>query len=71
MGKLEEMLLRSGLILRNGDGSRSYVEGSLLSNSLVVRNSNGMITHRIKQGTYGDLLVINVSTGAIEERIAG
>ena len=45
---LEEMLLRNGLIARNSDGEDSYVEGSLLSNNLVVRNcSTGMVEMRL------------------------
>ncbi len=71
MGRLEEMLLRNGLIMRNADGSSSYIEGSLLSNNLVIRNSSGWVTHRIERGVYGDLLVRNVSTGTIEHRLAG
>ena len=68
---LEEMLLRNGLILTNPDGSTSYVEGSLISNSLVVRNSDGWITHRIEQANNGvDLIVRNVSTGLVEARFA-
>ena len=71
MGRLEEMLLRNGLIMRNADGSSSYIDGSLLSNSLVIRNSSGWVTHRIERGAYGELLVRNVSTGAIEQRLVG
>lgn len=71
MGRLEEMLLRNGLIMQNTDGTTSYIDGSLLSNSLVIRNSSGWVTHRIERGTYGDLLVVNVSTGAIEQRLSG
>ena len=71
MGYLEEMLLRSGVIYRAPDGSSSYIEGSLLSNSLVVRNSSGWVTHRIKRAVNGvDLVVENASTGAVEMRLA-
>ena len=70
MGKLEEMLLRNGLILRQPDGSRSYIEGSLLSNSLVIRDSHGYVTHRIEKAANGvDLVVRNMSTGYVETRI--
>ena len=41
MGYLEEMLVRNGVIYTGADGTRSYIEGSLVGNSLVVRNSAG------------------------------
>ena len=70
MGKLEEMLLRNGVIYRTPEGS-SYIEGSLLSNSLVVRNSSGWVTHRIERSTNGvDLVVRNTSTGLVEMRLS-
>lgn len=72
MGKLEEMLLRNGLILRQPDGSTSYIEGSILSGSLVIRNSSGWVTHRIERANNGvDLIVRNVSTGCVETRLSG
>jgi len=71
MGYLEEMLLKNGVIYQSPDGSSSYIEGSLLSNSLVVRNSSGWVTHRIERSVNGvDLVVRNVSTGLVEARIA-
>ena len=71
MGYLEEMLLRNGVIYRAPDGSSSYLEGSILSNSLVVRNSSGWVTHRIERAANGvDLVVRNTSTGSVEMRIA-
>lgn len=71
MGKLEEMLLSNGVICRMPDGSNSYIEGSLVSNSLVVRNSAGWVTHRIERASNGvDLVVRNTSTGCVEMRIA-
>lgn len=70
MGYLEEMLLREGVIYRSPDGGRSYIEGSLLSNSLVVKNSSGWVTHRIERASNGvDLVVRNLSTGMVETRI--
>ncbi|MBQ3453105.1 hypothetical protein IJG28_02860 [Candidatus Saccharibacteria bacterium] len=70
MGKLEEMLLRNGLIYHAPDGTSSYVEGSLVSNSLVVRNSSGWVTHRIERASNGvDLVVRNTSTGLVEMRM--
>ena len=72
MGKLEEMLVRNGLIMRQPDGSTSYLEGSLLSNSLVIRNSSGWVTHRIERSANGvDLVVRNTSTGCVESRLSG
>ena len=46
-------------------------EGSLVSNSLVVRDSSGWVTHRIERASNGvDLVVRNASTGFVEMRIA-
>lgn len=71
MGYLEEMLLRNGLIYHAPDGTSSHIEGSLVSNSLVVRNSSGWVTHRVERACNGvDLVVRNVSTGCVEMRIA-
>jgi len=71
MGHLEEMLVRNGLIYRAPDGSCSRIEGSILSNSLVIRNSSGWVTHRIERASNGvDLVVRNVSTGCVETRIS-
>ena len=65
------MLLRNGLIYHAPDGSRSYIEGSILSNSLVVRNSAGFVTHRVERASNGvDLVVRSSSTGAVVMRIA-
>ena len=70
MGYLEEMLVRNGVIYRAPDGSRSYIEGSLVSNSLCVRNAQGWVTHRIERSANGvDLVVRNVSTGLVETRV--
>ena len=72
MGKLEEMLVGNGLICRQPDGSSSHIEGSLISNSLVVRNSAGWVTHRIERSSNGvDLVVRNTSTGYVEMRMSG
>ena len=71
MGKLEEMLLRNGVICHMPDGTSSYIEGSLVSNSLCVRNSSGWVTHRIERAANGvDLVVRNTSTGLVEMRMA-
>ena len=71
MGTLQEMLLKNGVIYHSPDGSSSYIEGSILTNSLVVRNSSGWVTHRIERSSNGvDLLVRNVSTGLVEMRLA-
>lgn len=70
MAKIEEMLLSNGVIYRGPEGN-SYIEGSLLSNSLVVRNSAGWVTHKIEKSWDGvNLIVRNVSTGRIEMTIA-
>ena len=70
MGYLEEMLLRNGVIYRSPDGNNAYIEGSLVSNSLVVRNSSGWVTHRIERAANGvDLVVRNVATGRVETRV--
>ena len=71
MGYLEEMLLKNGVIYNSPDGSSSYIEGSLVSNSLVVRNSAGWVTHRIERASNGvDVVVRYTSTGVVETRIA-
>lgn len=71
MGYLEDMLVRNGVIYRAADGSSSYIEGSLVSNSLVIRNSSGWVTHRIELASNGvDLIVRNTSTGCVETRIS-
>ena len=68
MGYLEEMLLRSGLIYHAPDGTSSYIEGSLLTNTLVVRNSAGYVTHRIEKSWNGvDIIVRNLATGCVEQ----
>jgi len=70
VGYLEEMLVRNGVIYRAPDGTSSRIEGSLLSNSLVVRNSSGWVTHRIERSSNGaDLVVRNISTGLVEMRV--
>ena len=72
MGYLEDMLVRNGVICHMPDGSSSYIEGSLVSNSLVVRDSSGRATHKIKRAVNGvDFVVENYSTGAVEMRISG
>ena len=70
--RLEEMLISNGVICRMADGTSSRIEGSLLSNSLVVRDSSGWVTHRIERASNGvDLVVRNTSTGFVEMRISG
>ena len=70
--RLEEMLVSNGVICKMADGSSSHIEGSLVSNSLVVRNSAGWVTHRIEKSSNGvDLVVRNISTGFVEMRISG
>ena len=70
MGYLEDMLVRNGVIYHAPDGSSSYIEGSLVSNTLVVRDSQGWVTHRIERAANGvDLVVRNLSTGLVEMRV--
>ena len=70
--RLEEMLVSNGVICKMADGSSSHIEGSLVSNSLVIRNSAGWVTHRIEKSSNGvDLVVRNISTGFVEMRISG
>lgn len=69
MDRLEEMLVRNGLIYHGSDGD-SYLEGSLLSNSLVVRNSSGWVTHRVERAANGvDVIVRNTSNGSVVARL--
>ena len=69
--RLEEMLVSNGVICKMADGTTSHIEGSLVSNSLVVRDSSGWVTHRIERASNGvDLVVRNASTGFVEMRIA-
>lgn len=71
MEYFKEMLLKNGVIYKSPDGHNSYIEGSLVSNSLVVRNSQGWVTHRIERAANGvDLVIRNISTGFIEMRIS-
>lgn len=71
MGYLEDMLVRNGVIYTAPDGTRSRIEGSLVSNSLVVRNSAGWVTHRVERAANGvDLVVRNTSTGMVEMRLS-
>ena len=69
--RLEEMLVSNGVICKMADGTTSHIEGSLVSDSLVVRDSSGWVTHRIERASNGvDLVVRNASTGFVEMRIA-
>ena len=53
MGYIEEMLLKDGLIYRDGNGESFYIEEALLSNSLVVRDSSGKVVKRIERASSG------------------
>lgn len=71
MGYLEDMLVRNGVIYRAPDGSYSYLEGSLVSNSLVVRDSSGWVTHRVERAANGvDVVVRSTSTGSVVARLS-
>lgn len=70
MGVLEEMLLKNGLIFHGDDGKDSYINGSVLSNSLVVCDGNGKVTHRVEKAVNGvDLVVVSTATGTVVRRI--
>jgi hypothetical protein len=66
MDRLEEMLVRNGLIYHGADGD-SYVQGSILSNSMVICDKSGQVTHRVERAANGvDVVVRNVSTRTVE-----
>lgn len=70
MGVLQEMLLRNGLILKNSDGSTSTLSDCAVRSGVVITDSSGRVTHRIENSTWpGELVLRNVSTGMVEERI--
>lgn len=70
MGILEEMLLRNNLILKNADGSTAIVGSCAVRSGLTITDSSGRVTHRIENSTWpGELVVRNLSTGLVEERI--
>ena len=70
MGVLQEMLLRNGLILKNSDGSVSTISDCAVRSGVVITDSSGRVTHRIENSTWpGELVLRNVSTGMVEERI--
>lgn len=70
MGLLEEMLLRNNLILRNADGTTSILSDCAVRSGITITDSTGRVTHRIENSTWpGELVLRNVSTGMVEERI--
>lgn len=70
MGVLEEMLVRNNLIYRKSDGTTAYVSDSLVSCGLTVTDAYGRVTHRVEPSTWpGEVVLRNVSTGLVEERI--
>lgn len=70
MGRIEAMLLGNALIMTDAEGRRSYIEGSVLSGSLVVRNADGRVTHRVERAANGvDFVVRNTATGLVEARL--
>lgn len=69
MGKIEEMLLGNGLIMYSPDGTRSRIEGSILTNTLVVIGSDGRVTHRVERAANGvDLIAVNTRTNCVDMR---
>ena len=70
MGVLEEMLVRNNLIQRNSDGSSSILGECAVRCGLTVTDSSGRVTHRVERSTWpGELVLRNVLTGVVEERI--
>ena len=70
MGVLEEMLIRNNLIQRNSDGSSSVISECAVRCGLTVTDASGRVTHRIEKGTWpGELVMRNLATGLVEERI--
>ena len=70
MGVLQEMLLKNGLILRNADGSTSILSDCAVRSGITITDASGRVTHRIENSTWpGELVLRNVSTGLVEERI--
>ncbi|MBQ8991991.1 hypothetical protein IJ103_03385 [Candidatus Saccharibacteria bacterium] len=70
MGLLEEMLLRNSLIQRNADGSTSILSDCAVRSGLTITDSSGRVTHRVENSTWpGELVLRNLSTGLVEERI--
>lgn len=62
---IKEALLRNGVFLY---GSSTIEDGA--GNYMVIRNSSGIVTHRIEGSTFGGSAVVrNVSTGLVESRI--
>lgn len=65
MVTIREALLRSGVFLY-GDSTIENGAG----NYMVIRNSAGIVTHRIENSLVSTSLVVrNVSTGLVENRI--
>lgn len=70
MGLLEEMLLRNNLILRNADGTTSILSDCAVRSGITITDATGRVTHRIENSTWpGELVLRNVATGMVEERI--
>lgn len=70
MGVLQEMLLRNNLILRNADGSTAILSDCTVRSGITITDASGRVTHRIENSTWpGELVLRNVSTGLVEERI--
>ena len=70
MWLLEEMLLRNNLIHHNSDGTISIIGDCAVRCGLTVTDASGRVTHRVENSTWpGELVLRNVSTNLVEERI--
>ncbi|MBR0467296.1 hypothetical protein IJJ53_00045 [Candidatus Saccharibacteria bacterium] len=71
MGKLEEMLLRNGLILNMPGKGTFRIENSSIYNRLVAYDSSGNAAYKIVPAANGvDILVEDYHTGKVEMRLA-
>ena len=62
---IREALLRNGVFLY---GSSTIEDGA--GNYMVIRNSAGIVTHRIESSTFGGSAVVrNVNTGLVENYV--
>ena len=71
VGKLEEMLLRNGLILNMPGKGTFRIENSSIYNRLVAYDSSGNAAYNIVPAANGvDILVEDYHTGKVEMRLA-
>ena len=71
MGKLEEMLLRNGLIAKIPGEGTFTVEDSSVYNRLVVYDSHGNAVYKVVKAANGvDMLLEDYHTSAVVMRLA-